>query len=167
MKGQSEIIVFVLLFIIGVSLFISAIMWSRGMFDRNSDMAKLNLAESFMRNIDGKIQNIIKFGGQDSIQYGFDATIELVGSDTIEIRTPLSVDIPDQWVNIQSSPSIIREKKDGDMFRIQLYYPSDTYSLYLYTEGPKVATPQKITIEKGSSFTQGGKTYVKVKITFE
>ncbi|MFQ6056854.1 MAG: hypothetical protein ACE5J3_12835, partial [Methanosarcinales archaeon] len=59
MKGQSEIIVFILLFLIGFILFSSSVLWSRGIFQRNVDIGKINAAENFMKNLDEKIKNII------------------------------------------------------------------------------------------------------------
>ncbi len=167
MKGQSEIIVFILLFIIGVSLFLAAVLWSRGIFDRNADMAKLNAAESFMTRLDDKIQNVMKFGGRDSIDYNIDATIELIGIDKIEVRSPVTIEIPREWINISSDGSIIKEKLEGDLLRVQLYYPEDEYAVHLFTEGPRIATPQKVVIEKDSTYKDNNRLYVKIRLTFE
>jgi len=167
MKGQSEIIVFILLFVIGVSLFLSAVVWSRGIFEKNSDVTKLNSIETFMSNLDDKIQGVIKFGGKDSINYNLDATIELVDSGTIEISTPLSVNIPETWVKLKEDGSIIRERMEGDILKVQLQYLPDSYAVHLYTDGPIIATPRTVFIEKGSSFESEGRTYIRVKVTFE
>ena len=167
MKGQSEVIVFVLLFLIGVTLFLSSVIWSQGIFNRNSDMAKLNNVENFMVNLDNKIQNIVKLGGQDSIDYGIQATIQLTSPNTIEIQSPLTVKIPADWVVIPSKYSNITEKLDGNLLRLRLQYPTDSYAIYLYTDGPTLATPQKVYIEKVSTYTQNNIEYIKVKITFK
>ena len=172
MKGASEIIVFVLLFLIGVTLFLSAVVWSQSLFERNSDMAKLNSAEAFMNKLDGKIQNVMKFGGKDSINYGIGASIELIGTNIIEIRSSTSVDIPDEWISISvGKNSEIREIKEGTIMRIQLVYPDDfperEYSIHLETDGARVATPQQIYIEKGTSFKSGDITYNSIKLTFQ
>lgn len=172
MKGQTEIIVFVLIFIIGVALFLSSVVWSQGLFTRNSDMAKLNSAEAFMRNLDNTIQNVMKFGGKDSVEYNIDATIELVGTNAVEIRCPMSVEIPDEWINIETNEnSEIREKKDGTILRLALVYPDNyperQYSIHLFTDGAKIATPQRIIVEKAPSFKSGDITYNSIKLTFE
>jgi len=165
MKGQTEIIVFVLLFIVGVSLFMSAIIWSRGIVDRNSDVVQLNSAEVFMKNLDSKIQSVISFGGQDTISYNLDAPIEIIGDNIIEIRTPLSVNIPDQWISLKDGDSVIRETMQRGLFRIQLYYPEGgDYNIELYTEGARISTPNQIRIEKSTSTEPG---IIRIKITFE
>ena len=100
-----------------------------------------------------------------------DAPIELVGTKIIEIRTPMSVDISDKWVNIfVGANSEIREIKDGTILRIQLVYPDSEerpFSIHLETDGPRVATPQKIYIEKGISFKSGNINYNSIKLTFQ
>ncbi|MDD5416706.1 MAG: hypothetical protein PHU12_01895 [Candidatus Aenigmarchaeota archaeon] len=166
MKGQSEIIVYILLFLIGLSLFMASVVWSRGIFDRNSDMAKLSEVESFMTGLDNKIQNVIKFGGQDSIDFRIRGTIELNEPDTIEIRSPLTVQIPEE-VNITSSYATITERLEGNLLRVKLTYPVKEYGVDFYTEGPTIATPQKVLIEKGDTYESGGILYIKVKITFK
>ncbi|MBU3905011.1 MAG: hypothetical protein KJ906_02600 [Nanoarchaeota archaeon] len=172
MKGASEVIVFVLLFLIGVSLFLSSVVWSQSLFERNSDMAKLNSVEAFMNQLDSKIQNVMKFGGKDSIDYGINAPIELVGTNIIEIRTTMTVDIPNEWINITvGENSEIREIKEGTILRLQLFYSDDnperSYAIHLETDRPRVATPQKIYIERGNSFKSGEITYNSIKLTFQ
>lgn len=165
MKGQTEIIVFVLLFIVGVSLFMSAIIWSRGIVDRNSDVVQLNSAEVFMKNLDSQIQSVISFGGQDQIVYNIDAPIELIGSNIIEIQSQLSVNIPNQWISLKENGSIIRETMQRGLFRIQLYYPEGgDYEVELYTEGPRISTPNQVLIEKSVSSEPG---IIRIKITFQ
>ncbi len=176
MKGQSEIVTFVLLFLIGVILFVSAVAWSGNLFERNVDLAKITSAENFMTNLDKEIQSIIKFGGQKTINYNIDGTIELIEGDPdkIEIKTPANVVVPDYWINISSSEShgVIQEMLDGNIFRIHLFYPvQDNYGIDLFTEGPRLATPSRIKIEKEGTITRiidnEDYIFVRVKITFE
>ena len=77
MKGQAEIIIFLLLFIIGVLLFASATVWSRGIFQENVDFTMLESAERFMKDLDSRISDVIKFGGMQEIDYGIGGTIEI------------------------------------------------------------------------------------------
>jgi len=165
MKGQTEIIVFILLFLIGVSLFMASIIWSRSILDRNTDVMTLNTAESFMNKLDDKIDNIIRFGGKDSLNYNLDATIEIKEIDEIiEIKTPLDVALYDEWVNLKENGSIIRERMEGNLFRIQLYYPGTPYDVDLFTEGPRIATPTTVLVEKISSDEPGK---IRIKVTFQ
>jgi len=145
----------------------SSIIWGQNIFDKSSDMAKLNSAENFLNDLDQRIQNIIKFGGQDSLDYNIGATIEILDPNTIEMRSKFSVNIPNEWINISSGYSVISEKFDGTTLRMQLYYPQNQITPYLYTDGPRVASPQKVYIEKDSTFTKNDKTYIRVKITFK
>lgn len=133
----------------------------------NSDVSKLNSAQSFMAKLDNKIQDIIKFGGTDSLDFNIQATIEIVGSETIEMKSPISVDIPEEWLNIHEDGSIIREKMEGSLYRIQLYYPDDIYKIRFYTEGPRLATPHKIYIEKGYTEKDGSEATIWIKLTFQ
>lgn len=145
----------------------SAIVWSQGIFTRSNDMAKLNSAENFLNNLDQKIQNIIKFGGQDSLNYDIAATIEVLDPSTIEIRSQFAVDIPNEWINISSGYSVISEKLEGTTLRMQLHYPQSQITPYLYTDEIRIATPLRVYIEKDSVFTKNDITYVKIKITFK
>jgi hypothetical protein len=79
----------------------------------------------------------------------------------------MSVGLPNEWANMSSGSSIVREKLESGLLRLQLYYPESDYAVYLYTEGPKIATPQKVLIEKMGSFKQDSSTYIKIKITFK
>lgn len=78
MKGQSEVMIFVLLFAIGLMIFIIAVFWSWSIFHQNMDMAKVAGAENFMRKLNDEILNLIKYGGSTSLDYNLDGTIELV-----------------------------------------------------------------------------------------
>ena len=144
MKGQSEILVFVLLFLLSVGLFTVAVFWGKDIFQRNIDMTKVSAAEEFVKEIDYAIQSLIKFGGYWEDDYKVNGPITLVDSNTIEVRTvvPSGMSIPDYWVNISSDSSYIREMLDGDVFRIQLVYPKS------YDSGIKCLT--------GYNISQGG-----------
>lgn len=165
MKGQSEIVIFILLFIIGIFLFITAVLWSRTIFQQNVDIAKITNAENLLKEINNGILNSIKFGGVQNINYNFDGTIELKDYNTIELKTAVSIELPDHWVNITSDSFYIREKLEGNTFRAQLIYPEKDYRVELFTEGPKIAQPNMVRIEKNSSSTNG-LTIIKIKITF-
>jgi hypothetical protein len=168
MKGQDETIVFLLLFIIGIALFTSATIWSKGIFQQNVDLAKVEGAEKFIRDLNDAILNIIKFGGSQGMKYNLDGTIELFDNKTIEIKEPISLDLPKQWFTISSDSSYIQEKLDGGNLRIQLVYPQGTYVVYLFTEGSRLSTPSKVSIERNQTYTDAsGSTVIKIKVTFD
>ncbi|MFQ6020738.1 MAG: hypothetical protein ACE5J4_01805 [Candidatus Aenigmatarchaeota archaeon] len=167
MKGQSEIIVFILLFLIGFILFSSSVLWSRGIFQRNVDIGKINAAENFMKNLDEKIKNIISFGGSESIDYTLDSNIELLNENTIEIKLPVTIDLPRKWVNISSDVSIIREILEENILRIQLTYPEKDFAVEFFTEGPTLAKPDKIKIEKRSVYSKDNISVIRIEITFQ
>lgn len=166
MKGQSEILVFVLLFIISIALFVSATLWSKNIFQQNVDIAKMENAEKFMRDLNENIQSIIKFGGSKEIRYPLDGTIELVDSKTIEVKVPITIPLPKDWVNITYDNSYyIQEKLEGETLRIQLIYLQSDYIVELFTEGSRISNPSYVDVERNQT-TNVGLTVIKIKITF-
>lgn len=327
MKGQSEVMIFVLLFAVGLMIFIIALFWSWGIFQQNMDMGKVAAAENFMRKLNDEISSLIKYGGSTSLDYNLDGTVELVSYDSdilclegedgidgdeynvsqqgafgynpgsncgpsghyfigastgiyifktpplpqegdyilvfdynrgdpgqleedfsvgcggqvynfpddagskawrwnsvtchfnegvnyfnftstgadsvwfdsfritatisyiIEFKTPINLELPRYWVNltptdtstfnneyVKGLPSV-REMLDGNLFRVQLTYPTREYysgelkvgelKVELFTEGPRVAKPDIIKVEKNSTyFSDGNDIIVKIKMTF-
>ncbi len=172
-KGQSEIVSFVLLFLIGVTLFMTAIVWGRGSFERNLDINKIASTETLIKELDSNIQTVARFGGRKEMEYRSDSTVILndIGSeDTIEMRAVIQETLPSYWVNLTTpdSFSLIREKLEGDIFIVQLSYPNrQIYGIDLFTTGSKESVPRSIAIEKDSSYVDSGMTIIKIKITFE
>ncbi len=75
--------------------------------------------------------------------------------------------IPDYWVNISSDSSYyIREMLDGDVLRVQLVYPENEYKVEFFTEGPTLAKPKKVRIEKNSTTIENNKGTIKIRVTF-
>lgn len=166
MKGQSEILVFVLLFIISIALFVSATLWSKNIFQQNVDVARMENAEKFMRDLNENIQSIIKFGGSKEIRYSLDGTIELVDSKTIEVKVPITIPLPKDWVNITYDNSYyIQEKLEGETLRLQLIYLQSDYRVELFTEGSRISNPSYVYAERNQT-TNVGLTVIKIKITF-
>jgi len=154
MKGQSEVMIFVLLFVIGLMIFIIAMFWGWGIFQQNMDMGKVAAAENFMRKLNDEISGLIKYGGSQSLDYNLDGAVELVNDRVIEIRTPVSIELPRDWIEI--TPSVykrtidseeifvegfpyIREMLDGDIFKIQLIYPPPYDTGILCLEGYNIS----------------------------
>lgn len=168
MKAQSEILVFVLLSLLSISLFTIAVFWSRDIFQKNVDTAKVSSAEKFMKEVDYSIKSLIKSEGYQDIDYKVDGPLTLIDDNTIEARTVITSDISleKEWVNISSDSSYIREILDGDVFRIQLVYPENDYKIEIFTEGPTLAKPKSIRIEKNSTSYEDGKLTIKIRIAF-
>lgn len=172
MKAQSEIVTFVLLFLIGLVLFATTIAWSGGIFQRNVDLGRVTTAENFMSSMDSSIQSVIKNGGSQTIAYGAGGTMELMDqgySDIIEIKMPITAELPKYWINTTKSGALgnIREMLDGTIMRLQLSYPQqDQYIVDLFTDGTKISQPESITIEKNDTFVENGKTIIRIKLTF-
>lgn len=165
MKGQAEIIVFLLLFIIGVLLFASATVWSRGIFQENVDFSRLGAAEKFMKDLDSGILNVIKFGGIRDLEYNMGGTIELFNSSLIEARTPLSLQIQENWINISDDGSFIMERMEGEELVLWLFYPEADYRVFLFTDESSLAQPDYVRIEKNETIF-GSPTVIKIRITF-
>ena len=168
MKAQSEILVFVLLFFLSISLFAIAVYWSKDIFQQNIDMTKVSSAEGFMKEMNYDIKSLLKYGGHKEIEYNVDGPITLLDSQTIEVRTVVSsgISLPTSWNNISSDYSYISEMLDGDVFRVQLIFPDDDYKVEFFTDGPTLAKPKKVVIEENSSDVENGKATIKIRITF-
>lgn len=173
-KGQSEIVSFVLLFLIGVALFLAAVTWGRGSFDRNVDIARITATESFIVELDNSIQSVAKFGGEKIIDYKSDGVIilnDIDAEDTLEIRSDIEGELPKYWINLTTSESfgLIREKLEGTIFIVQLSYPNkENYGIDLFTTGPREAKPQIIVIEKNSTYVDtSGTTMIKIELKFQ
>jgi hypothetical protein len=165
MRGQGEIFTFILLSTIGIVLFVTATFWSRNIFQQNVDVAKVESAEKFMKDLDENINNVIKFGGSREMRYTLNGPISLVDSRTIETKIPISISLAKQWVNISSDGSYIQEKLDGSNFRIQLIYPQSDYRVDFFTDNSTLSTPSYVYIEKNQTITSG-LTVIRIKITF-
>jgi hypothetical protein len=165
MKAQAEIIVFLLLLIIGVILFSSATVWSRGIFQENVDFSRLESTEKFMKDLDNSIANVIKFGGMRELEYNIGGTIELLDPRTIEVRVPFSLQIQENWINISEGNSYIMERKDGTDLVLQLVYPEGDYKVDFFTDNSSLAQPDYLKIEKNSTVFDTP-PMIKIKITF-
>jgi hypothetical protein len=165
MKGQGEPIAFVLLFIISIILFTSATIWSRGIFQENVDFARLEASEKFMKDLDKEILYVIKFGGFREMEYNLGGTIELINNRTIGIRVPISLELTKNWINISQDTSFIQERKEGNNLVLQIIYPREDYEVEFFTEGPRLAQPTYISIEKNSTYFDTT-TIIKIKISF-
>ncbi|MBN2202929.1 MAG: hypothetical protein JW700_01985 [Candidatus Aenigmarchaeota archaeon] len=167
MKGQAEAIVFVLLFLIGIALFSTATIWGREIFEDNMDFTKLEAAEKLAKDIDDGISNVIKFGGKKEIEFSVQGTAEIKETNVLEIRTPLSIEIQENWVNISEGSSYIRERKEGSELILQIIYPPQAeYNIFFFTEGSSLDTPSYIRIEKGETITEATTKKIQIKVTF-
>ncbi|MFH1473302.1 MAG: hypothetical protein ABIE55_00245 [Candidatus Aenigmatarchaeota archaeon] len=165
MKGQSEAIVFILLFIVSIFLFTFAAQWSRNIFQENMDFSRLEASERFMKELDNDISNIIRFGGLREIEFNLDGTVELVDSRTIGIRVPSSLDIQNNWVNISEGASFIRERKEGETIVLHLIYPQSDYRVEFFTDGSRLSQPSYVKLEKNDTFFDTT-TVIRIKISF-
>jgi hypothetical protein len=168
MKGQSEILVFVLLFLLSIGLFITAIFWSKGIVQNSVEMARVSSAERNAKDISNSIDSIVKFDGYDELDYSSDGPIVLLNDNTLEIRTTVTTELslPKSWTTISSEGSTIREMLDGDVLRIQLNYPITDKKIVLFTDGPTLAKPKVVRLEKNSTFVENDKQTIKIRITF-
>jgi len=168
MKAQSEILVFILLFLLSIVLFTVAVYWSRGAFQQNVDITRVSSAEGFMKEMNYDIKSLMKYGGNKKIDYNVDGPITLLDDQTIEVRTVVTsgISLPTSWNNISSDYSFISEVLDGDVFRIRLVFPKDDYNVEFFTDGPTLAKPKKVVIEENSTDIENGKATIKIRITF-
>lgn len=138
LKGQTEIVSTVLFFLIAIMLLFSVFVWGNSVIGGNSDEARLFASEQFMRNINDKIQNIAKNGGIETLRIQPGASIMIAEGSIIEYSLQGKADMPQGWfyiygnespeVGIFEPSSVIREKKENDRIKIQLYYRNRTGS---------------------------------------
>lgn len=169
MRAQSEILVFILLFLLSISLFTIAVFWGKDIFQKNIDMTRVSTSENFMKEMDNSVKSLIKSDGRQEIDYKVDGLLKIIDNRTIETRTVITSDIslPSEWVNISSGASYISEKLDGDVFRVQLTYAeSESYRIELFTEGPILSRPEIVRVEKNATHYENGKLTIKIKVTF-
>ena len=168
MKGQSEILVFVLLFLLSISMFVTSVFWSRGIFDKNVDTTKITSIEKTAKSIDDDIRSVVMFGGISEEDYFVDGPITLISDNTIELRTVIASDLSLSkfWINISSGSSYIREMIEGDVLRVQIIYPQGDQKIFFFTDGPVLAKPSLVRMEKNSTILENGKQTIKIRITF-
>lgn len=165
MKGQGNLLIFILLFIISLFLFTSVSIWSTTIFQQNVDVTNIQAAEKFMRGLDTGILNLVKYGGSQELKYNIDGNIE-INTDTIEIKMPISIKLQNDWVNLTSDGSYIQEKQEGTIFRIQAVYRPKDYRIQFFTDGYRLGNPEYIMIERNATYIDSGVTVIRIKITF-
>ncbi|MBU5557535.1 MAG: hypothetical protein QW751_00780 [Candidatus Aenigmatarchaeota archaeon] len=172
LRGQAQIIVFVLLLLISLILVFTAVSWGGGISQQNIDVSRVIAAENWMKELDRSIQSVVKSGGSARLNYPFNTPIGLADvdiNDYIEMSMPVSIDLPDYWINISISgePGLIRERKDAGELKLRLSYPlRPGFAIDLFTDGPQIATPKAVLIEHNSTFQNSTITIVKIKLSF-
>jgi len=177
-KGQTEVVNMTLFFLISIILLFSVFIWGNSEIGGNAEEAKLFSSEQFMLNLDSKIENIAKNGGSETLLKRPSSSLIMAQNNTIEYIFQGKADIPQDWiyltgddtaeVDINDASSVIRERKDGDNIRIQLYYRNRTGKSkflilpFIYSEGLGRNT---IKIENNGSSVAGGLVLNKVKLT--
>ena len=167
MRGQTKIIIFLILFFIGLIIIASVNLWGRGIIQQNVDLVKIETAEDFMKNLDNTIFNLVEYGGNRRVNYNMEAPIQVIGDNTIEMNFKSAISIPAYWINLSSTESsYIRERMDGELFRIQIIYPSSDYRIELFTNGSSMKIPEYIFLIKNDTYDDSGQTVIKIEISF-
>jgi len=166
MKGQANLLIFILLFIISLFLFTSASIWSTSIFKQNVDVANIQAVEEFMRELDIGIKNLVKYGGSQQFRYNIDGTIEIIDAQAIEIKIPISMQLQKNWINLTSDGSYIRERQEGTMLKIQAIYNQTDYKIEFIPGASSLANPEYVTIERNKTYVDNGLTVIRIKITF-
>lgn len=167
MRGQTKIIIFLILFFIGLIIISSANLWGQGIIQQNVDLVKIERAEDFVKYLDNTIINLVEYGGARRVNYNIEVPIQVIGDDTIEINFKSAITLPPYWINLSSTESsFIRERMDGNLFRIQIVYPSSDYRIELFTNGSSMRTPEYIFLVKNDTYTDTGQTVIKIEISF-
>ncbi len=177
-KGQTEVVNMTLFLLIAIILLFSVFIWGNSVIGSNAEEAKLFASEQFMRNLDSKITNVVKNGGSETMLKRPSTNLMMVQGNIIEYIFQGKADVPQEWVyitgddtaevNISEPSSVIRERKDGDNIKIQLYYRNRTGTNkflilpHVYFEGLGRNT---IKIESNGSSVVGDLVLNSVKLT--
>lgn len=168
MKGQTKVVIFLILFFISIILFSSTNLWGRGIIQQNIDIVKIEKTEKFLKDLDNTILNLIEYGGTRRISYNIDSTIQLVGSNMFEISFPSTVTLPGYWINITSGDSsYIRERLEAEDLRVQLVYIEyPEYKIEFFTMGSRLTIPEYIFLAKNETFKNNDQTVIRIEISF-
>lgn len=172
MKSQSEILSFSLLFLVSIILIFFAFFWGKPILEKNIDGNRIILAEQFIRDLDSKIQVVSKFGGREVIEFNLYGDLELIQNesynDIIEFRMPITLELPEKWVFLENSTVIIREIKQGDVFKIQLFYSirsnKKDFVIDLFSDGNTITSGGSIAIEKNETIIEEDIIKTRVKL---
>ncbi len=175
-KGQTQIIVFVLLLLISLVLVFAAVNWGTDIGKENIDVGRVTNAEHWIDSLDAAIQSTVRSGGSIQLEYHVPSQIGLsdVGlNDTVEISMPVTIDLPTQWINLTAAgeQGLIRERKEGDQLKLQLSYPlRPGFAIDLFTDGPQITTPTAVLVERNTTYIQtidsANYTVVRVRLRF-
>ena len=182
MRGQGDILVFLLLSLIGLVLVFSAMSWGQGVFAGSSDATKFENARAFMGRLDTAIVSASRFGGEESVAMGLEGTLKLVQntSDPLDVSLvfsmPSNLELPADWAPVNTAnaskagciadtTSVLMQRKNGAEVELKLFYRTrDGYAILPYTDGSRVMSTGIVTVAGGGSEKLGGITVSKVKL---
>jgi len=182
MRGQGDILVFLLLSLIGLVLVFSAMSWGQGVFTGSSDSTKFENARAFMERLDGTIVSVSRFGGSESVAMGTEGTLKLVQntSDPLDVSLvfsmPSNLELPAEWAPINTAnpsrtgaasdtASVLMQRKNGGEVELRLFYRTrDGYAIEPYTDGSRVMTTGIVSVEGAGTEKLGNITASKVKL---
>ena len=179
MKAQSELLNFMILLLILIVMMFASYLWAIPIFESNSDIAKKNTAEHFIRDMDSKIRSVAKFGGYETMDYNLDGILQIMENATdrwIEYKTVFSPEFTDAWFYMSGNESfevaqtdissIIRERKKGNMLYIELWYRK-TGDIMIEVVPTQKITTKYIKIEKLGAVTENNINKILVSVEFE
>ncbi len=177
LKAQTEIVNMTIFLLIAVILLFSVFFWGNSVIGSNSDEANLFASEQFMQKLGGKIEDVAKNGGAETLQMRTKASLTVLQGNIIEYSFQGKNNIPDDWiyiygddaaeVNVNEPAAVIRERKDNDRIRIQLYYRNRTgankYLIYPFIGGGGLGSA--IRIENNGTVFSGDLVMSMIKLT--
>ena len=152
MRGQTETLVFVILLLIGVSLFTAAVLWGRSVISRGIESATPGNAEQFLSLLEENIRSVERFGGLEKIHFGSIGTLEVISGDTVELRIESSADVPLEWVNTTTPSSTLSKRREGTEIVYRLVLKN--LALPLSNPTTRIASPSQVLIEKKADSIQ-------------
>lgn len=146
MRGQTETLVFVILLLIGVSLFTAAVLWGNSIISRGTESSTPNNAEQFLSLFEETVRSVERFGGSEKIHFGSIGTLEVISGDTVELRIESSADVSQEWVNTTTPTSTLLKRREGTEIVYRLVLKN--LALPLSNPATRIASPSQVLIEK-------------------
>ncbi len=123
MKSQVHTVSVSLLFLIGLVLMIMAFFWGEPILRSSVETSSSVLAETFLKKLDSEIRSVVSYGGVAELNFEGPGILEVrPEEDLVEIKFRATTEFPENWTYLRNTTSVLRERKDGDMFVIQLFY---------------------------------------------
>ena len=171
MKSQQEAISYILMVAILVIVVATAYIWASPMIQKNRDIAILNNAHEFMKNLNEKIKSIANSGGRESISIDFGVLTFENGIITFSIETLSTIYEPGKRIYFVKNPTCqiydncVLGEDEPELFYVESRKIEEKYYTTYYLTYRKLNSPNqsyKISLE-GQKQVGKGKILIEYK----